>query len=285
MLVSSFLKVGVCCVSVFGFSSYALGDLVSWEVSVPLPETIVAIPEQVIPASLSFDSTPLVASATDEEFDDEKARLSVEKPTKTPIVLDDGRFIVTSVESYSVGKIDNRTSCSFIARNNIQQLLAAMGLITTDTLPRWDAKDLIEKGMLWNTVQPFEKPEHLIEAIDARNRDFFETVFDAYRYVPSRSPEIQFHRITLFLGDDGAWYILDPADGQMTIEPQDFKSYMEQWPKNAQWFLRTQWYSKLNIISADVFQRFMAYLSPELHGFYQDQYLEVPRRLRVVEFS
>lgn len=281
MLVSSFLKVSVCSVGLFVFNSYGLGDIVSWEANVWLPMMISEIPNTVPQSDSLQGELPIIPI----DIDAEKEVLFVEMPTKTPVVTDDGRFVVSSVESYSVGKTDNRTSCSFIARNNLQELLTAMGIINTSGLPRWDAKDLIQKGIFWKTVQAFENPENIFEVLDTRNRDFFETVFDAYRYVPTRSPEIQFHRVAFFRGDDDIWYILDPADGKMTTQPQDLRTYISESPQNAQWFLRTQWYSKLNIISSDIFQRLMAYLSPALHGFYQEQYLEVPRRLRVVEFS
>ena len=86
-------------------------------------------------------------------------RLTIQKPEKTPIVLPNGRIVVSSVESYDVGTVIS--SCSFVARNNIMALLDAMG-ITVPWMAQGDANDLIRFGRLNNTLTSFTDKELLL---------------------------------------------------------------------------------------------------------------------------
>lgn len=56
-------------------------------------------------------------------------------------MLDNGSIVVASVESYDIAE-KAVSACSFIARNNIAQLLDAMG-VASDSIVRGDANELI----------------------------------------------------------------------------------------------------------------------------------------------
>lgn len=200
-------------------------------------------------------------------------RLTIQKPDKTPVVLENGRFIVSSVESYDVGTVVS--SCSFVARNNIMALLDTMG-ITAPWMAQGDANDLIRFGRLNNTLTSFTDKKLLLEALDERKDKYFETVFDVYRYVSRRSYAMQGHRVAVFLGDDEEWYILDPLDGKKTREPQLFRTYLLN-DVDAEWLVRLPGYTMINLMSHEEFSKAIPYFSPELQIFFHTHYFESPQ--------
>jgi len=109
-------------------------------------------------------------------------------PSTQPVLADNGGFVVSSVESYTVDA--GVSSCSFIARKNIGELLDAMG-ISSSWMAQGDANDLIRFGELNHTLTSFTDKKAFVAALDARKAEFFETVFDIYRRVPTRSYAMQ----------------------------------------------------------------------------------------------
>ncbi len=202
-------------------------------------------------------------------------RLTIQKPEKTPIVLPNGRIVVSSVESYDVGTVIS--SCSFVARNNIMALLDAMG-ITVPWMAQGDANDLIRFGRLNNTLTSFTDKELLLAALDQRRDEHFETVFDIYRYVSKRSYAMQGHRAAVFLGDDEEWYILDPLDGMKTREPQLFRTYLAN-DVDAEWLVRLPGYTMINITTHEEFNKALPYFSPEVQVFFHTRYFDSPQVL------
>lgn len=114
--------------------------------------------------------------------------LSAIAPTVVPLIADNGGFIVSSVESYTVGI--GVSSCSFIARKNLLDLLTVLD-IPNPWIAQGDALDLIEFGKYNHTLTSFPDKYDVIPALDRRRIDFYETVFDVYRYVPTRSRALQ----------------------------------------------------------------------------------------------
>lgn len=127
------------------------------------------------------------------------------------------------------------SACSFIARNNVTQLLEVMN-IAPESIARGDANTLIQLGRAYNTLTSFQK-DTLLTALDERHDTHVETVFDVYRFVARRPEYLQGHRIAIFLGDDGEWYILDPLDGKKTREPQLFSEFLAE-DVEAEWLVR-----------------------------------------------
>jgi hypothetical protein len=115
---------------------------------------------------------------------------SMVQPVAQPIVSDNGGFLVSSVTSYTVSdETVKPISCSFIARRNLAQLLDIFG-IYAPKIAQGDANDLIRFGRINKTLQSFSR-EKLIQALNERKYTSFETVFDIYRHVPSRSHAFQ----------------------------------------------------------------------------------------------
>lgn len=194
-----------------------------------------------------------------------RIHLSVQKPSKIPTVLENGRIVVSTVESYDVdGK--GISPCSFTARSNIVHILGAMGL-PAPWMAQGDAHDLIRFGRSNNTLSSFTDKNLLIEALDARRDEHVETVFDVYRFVSQRSYALQAHRVAVFLGEDEEWYILDPIDGEKTREPQLFTEYLKN-DVEAEWLVRLPGYSMIELVSQEEFNRSLPYLSPELQLFF-----------------
>ena len=121
----------------------------------------------------------------------------MQNPSKIPTALENGRILVSTVESYDVYN-PNVSACSFIARNNIMQLLTAMG-IALPWVAQGDAHDLIRFGRVNNTLQSFTDKKILINTLNARRDEHVETVFDVYRFVARRSYALQAHRAVVFL--------------------------------------------------------------------------------------
>lgn len=143
---------------------------------------------------MSESSVP-VSSSMDPEL--RLIHLSVQKPTKIPTVLENGRIVVSTVESYDVD-VKRISPCSFTARNNIIHLLGAMGL-PTPWLAQGNANDLIRFGRFNNTLTSFTDKNLLLEALNHRRDERVETVFDVYRFVSQRSYALQAHRVAVFL--------------------------------------------------------------------------------------
>lgn len=201
--------------------------------------------------------------------------LNIQKPTKIPTVLDSGRIVVSTVESYDVAS-KSVSPCSFVARNNIINLLDAMG-IPTPWMAQGDANDLIRFGRVNKTLTSFTDKKLLIDALNQRKDAHVETVFDVYRYVSTRSYALQGHRVAVFLGDDEEWYILDTIDGAKTREPQLFTTYLANDVDNAEWLVRLPGYSKINLVSNEDFNSALPYLSVELQVFFHTRYYDVPQ--------
>jgi len=124
-------------------------------------------------------------------------RLRVQSPSKMPTALENGRILVSTVESYDVYNA-NISACSLISRNNIIQLLTAMG-IALPWLAQGDAHDLIRFGRINNTLHSFSDKKLLIDGLNSRRDEHVETVFDVYRFVDRRSHALQAHRVVVFL--------------------------------------------------------------------------------------
>lgn len=114
--------------------------------------------------------------------------LAMVPPSKTPIVADNGGFDVSSIESFTVDI--GISSCSFITRKNLLALLEKLE-ISDPWVAQGDALDLIHFGKVNNTLTSFTDKNMIIPALNQRRADFFETVFDIYRYVPTRSRALQ----------------------------------------------------------------------------------------------
>lgn len=82
------------------------------------------------------------------------------------------------------------SACSFIARNNIIQLLEAMN-VSPDMIARGDANELIRFGRAGNTLTSFTIKEDLLRALEERFEEHVETVFDMYRFVARRPQHLQ----------------------------------------------------------------------------------------------
>lgn len=128
------------------------------------------------------------------------------------------------------------SSCSFLARHNLLFLLDAMGVSPT-WMAQGDANDLIRFGRFNGTLTSFTEKQAFLDALDSRKNDHMETVFDVYRFVATRSYDLQSHRVAVFLGDDEEWYLLDTIDGAKTTEPQLLKTYLEN-DVEAEWLVR-----------------------------------------------
>lgn len=120
---------------------------------------------------------------------EETVRLTPIKPIKTPEVRDNGTLVVSSIASYDIAE-KNVSACSFIARNNIIQLLEAMN-VASDMIARGDANDLIRFGKINETLTSFVDKNILLQALDERYEEHVETVFDVYRFVARRSERLQ----------------------------------------------------------------------------------------------
>ncbi|MCB9807267.1 hypothetical protein H6768_05315 [Candidatus Peribacteria bacterium] len=123
--------------------------------------------------------------------------LAIQEPEKVPTVLENGRIVVSTVESYDVAA-RGISPCSFTARHNIVSLLNAMN-IPIPWMAQGDASDLIRFGRINNTLTSFTDKTALIEALNQRKDEHVETVFDVYRFVVRRSPALQAHRVAVFL--------------------------------------------------------------------------------------
>lgn len=200
--------------------------------------------------------------------------LNVEKPTKIPTVLENGRIVIATVESYNVD-VDGVSACSFTARNNITQILNAMGL-STPWLAQGDAHDLIRFGRSNNTLSSFTDKTLLLAALNDRRDEHVETVFDMYRFVSQRSYDLQAHRVAVFLGEDEQWYILDPIDGKKTRNPQLFTEYLKN-DVEAEWLVRLPGYSMIDLVSQEEFNQSLPYLSLELQHFFRTYNIDTPQ--------
>lgn len=89
-------------------------------------------------------------------------------------------------------------SCSFIARRNLAAFTDTLH-IYSPFIAQGDANDLIRFGRINNTLTSFIDHAALIEELNFRKVNSFETVFDIYRHVPTRTYALQGHRATLFL--------------------------------------------------------------------------------------
>jgi len=201
--------------------------------------------------------------------------LRVQKPSKIPTVLENGRIVVSTVESYDVNS-KSVSPCSFTARHNLLNLLGAMGLPNPSWMPQGDAHDLIRFGRFKRTLTSFTDKKALIEALNERRDQHVETVFDVYRFVTKRSYALQAHRVAVFLGDDEQWYILDPIDGKKTREPQLFTEYLAN-DAEAEWLVRLPGYSMIQLVNDDEFNTALPYLSPEVRVFFHANYFDVPQ--------
>ncbi len=146
-----------------------------------LPDPVPSLPPETPPVGMSPEVREIYSSLV--------------RPEKTPTMLPDGRFVVSSVESFSV--TTPISSCSFIARNNLDMLLKTMK-VDHPWIAQGDASDLILYGRLNKTLASFSK-EEIIPALEKRYRENFETLFDVYRFVPERSYALQSHRTVVFL--------------------------------------------------------------------------------------
>ena len=203
---------------------------------------------------------------------EETVRLTPIKPIKTPEVRDNGTLVVSSIASYDIAE-KNVSACSFIARNNIIQLLEAMN-VASDMIARGDANDLIRFGKINETLTSFVDKNILLQALDERYEEHVETVFDVYRFVARRSERLQWHRVAVFRGDDHQWYILDPIDGKKTREPQLFSEFLAG-DVEAEWLVRFPGYSMMNLVTESEFQQALPYLSPELRTLFET-YQDIP---------
>jgi hypothetical protein len=206
--------------------------------------------------------------------------ITAQKPTKTPVILSNGSIVVASVESYDTVE-DTVSACSFIARNNIAFLLESME-VPPHFIARGDASRLIELGRVYGALDSYYDKSSLLNALDVRKKEHGETVFDVYRFVESRPVEIQWHRVAVFLWDDNNWYILDPLDGKKTRNPQLFSEFLAE-DVTAEWLVRIPGFNMANPVSYDEFLLTLPLLSPELYVFFQQQYLQVPWKLRYIE--
>ena len=198
---------------------------------------------------------------------------SMVQPDFQPIRADNGGFVVSSIESYTVSdEWVKPISCSFIARRNLAVFAEAFHMYAP-FIAQGDANDLIKFGRANNTLTSFFDHKALIDELNKRKLNSFETVFDAYRHVPTRSHALQGHRATLFLGDDDRWYILDPIDGGKTIRPQLFEEYMKNDVDNAEWLVRFPGFSYINPLGEDHLSMVLPFLSRELQLFFQPDYL------------
>ncbi len=103
--------------------------------------------------------------------------------------MDNGTIVVSSVESYTIAE-KSVSACSFIARNNIVQLLEAMN-VSPDMIARGDANELIRFGRADNTLTSFTVKEDFLMALEVRHEAYMETVFDVYRFVARRPERLQ----------------------------------------------------------------------------------------------
>jgi hypothetical protein len=207
----------------------------------------------------------------------------VSQPHKIPTVLENGRILVPTVESYDV-YMTGVSACSLIARNNIVQLLTAMG-ITLPPVAQGDAHDLIRSGRSNNILQSFTDKKILLDTLNVRRDEHVETVFDVYRFVAHRPYDLQAHRVAVFLGEDEEWYILDTLDGKKTRKPQLFREYLDA-DVDAEWLVRIPGYSMMDPISIEELQAVLPYFSPELQLFFQTQYFDFPQvAIRTTESS
>lgn len=202
---------------------------------------------------------------------------TLDQPTQYPQVTRDGRFVPSSIESYSVWA-RHIQACSFIARHNINMLLDAMGR-GGQWVAQGDAHDLIRFGLLGHKFLEFTDKNRLISTLDNRFKNQLETVFDIYRYVSNRSYALQSHRVAVFLWDDNNWYVLDPDDGKRTRIPQLFSEYLRNDVEWATWYIRVPGYTSVDPLSVDQFESTLPYLSPELRAFFQVNYFDTPHVL------
>lgn len=90
-----------------------------------------------IDTSLVSIETPVNSTASQGGMSPEVRlmHLRVQKPSKIPTVLENGRIVVSTVESYDVNS-KNVSPCSFTARHNLLSLIGAMGLPSPSWMPQ-----------------------------------------------------------------------------------------------------------------------------------------------------
>jgi hypothetical protein len=197
--------------------------------------------------------------------------VSMIQPETNPTIAPNGGFVVSSVASYDVNDQGVKPiSCSFIARQNLAQLLDAFR-IHAPKIAQWDANDLIRFGRTHNTLTSFT-PADLIAGLNVRRDSSEETVFDIYRHVASRSHALQGHRATVFLWEDDLWYILDPIDGEKIVVPQLLSIYLDNDVENAEWLVRFPGFSR-NVLEPEHLATILPFFSPELQLFLSPEYL------------
>ncbi len=138
-------------------------------------------------------SIPIFSLAEEAESpwipEEETVVLTPRVPIKQPTILDNGKIVVDSVESYDIVE-KSVSACSYIARNNIVLLLESMGIPSAE-IARGDANDLIRSGRIYGTLTSFTDKEALLGALTERHDTYVETVFDVYRFVARRPEYLQ----------------------------------------------------------------------------------------------
>lgn len=117
--------------------------------------------------------------------------LSMVAPSDNFLQAENGGFILSSISSYSVNDESLKPiSCSFIARKNIGAFVDTLRIFNP-SITQGDANDLIRFGKINKTLSSFTDKKAFVDALNTRKTQFFETVFDAYRHVSTRSYAFQ----------------------------------------------------------------------------------------------
>lgn len=134
-----------------------------------------------------------------------------------------------------------------------------------------DASNLVHLGRIKKTLTSLKGSSSILSTLEERKNTHSETVFDAYRYVSGRPLTIQNHRVVIFFGEDGQWYILDPLDGEKTIVPQNFSQYLADDIDAAEWLFRFPGYSR-SVIESKKLASVLPFLSPEVQIFFRQKH-------------
>lgn len=167
------------------------------------------------------------------------------------------RFVVESVRGVDI-PTTNYSYCSLMTRENLQRLLGAIW--GEHTIYRGDAITLITEWRANDTLLPFAAVDEVVTYLETTAH----AVFDMYLFTPVSSDDAldadevgnditlykaylnQGHRVVLFLGDDGEWYVLDTLRGEKSIYPQLLSAYLDAaMETDTTVYLRTPWYGNV----------------------------------------
>ena len=156
-----------------------------------------------------------------------------------------GRVQIETLQSVStIGWPEDITYCSRIARENIQNLLAAWGQdISTFTIARGDAEVLIAQWVANRTIFALEQKDvsTTLQSLFDSNKN---TIYDLYISHVIGENHIG-HRVTVVLGTDNNFYVLDPIWWNKSTSGQTLSDYLSYFNTNAQFYISNIWYNPI----------------------------------------